>query len=113
MNVLSKMSPDDKVEIVLNGEKLQVTVGSIVKAYVVLGNANGGYDDLYFKVWSEYDIGDEELPNILYVKADSVDKIHDYLESYCESCGLDYQIELVDRMFTIEEIELSDVFVEL
>ena len=50
MNVLSKMSPNGKVEIVLNGEKLQVTVGSIVKAYVLLGNSNGGCDDLYFKL---------------------------------------------------------------
>lgn len=67
----------------------------------------------YFKVWSEYDIGDEELPNILYVKADNVYKVHDYLESYCDGCGLDYQIKLTDQMFEIQEIELTDVFVEI
>ena len=60
MNVLSKMSPADKVEIVLNGEKLQVTVGSIVKAYFLLGNANGGCDDLYFKLGRVYGFSREE-----------------------------------------------------
>lgn len=67
----------------------------------------------YFKVWSEYEIGESSSPNVLYVKANDVFKVHDYLEGYCEDCGLDYQIELTDRMFEIEEIELSDVFVEL
>lgn len=67
MNVLSKMSPDDKVEIVLNGEKLEVTVGSIIKAYAILGSANGGYDDLYFRLSRVYGFGheeDDQLPDM-------------------------------------------------
>lgn len=67
----------------------------------------------YFRVWYDYDIGDDELPNILYVKADNIYKVHDYLGSYCDSCGLEYHEELRDGMFEIQEIELSDVFVEL
>lgn len=67
----------------------------------------------YFKVWSDYDIGDSDSQNVLYIKTHNVDKIHDYLESYCDGCGLEYQIELTDRMFEIVEIELSDVFMEL
>lgn len=67
----------------------------------------------YFKVWSEYDIGDEDLPNILYVKAIHIRKVHHHLQNYCASCGLNYHEELDDGMFEIEEIELSDVFVEL
>ena len=67
----------------------------------------------YFKVWSEYDLGDEENPNTLYVKADNISKVHRYLENYCCSVGLEYDEELEDGMFSIEEIGLENLFIEL
>lgn len=59
MNVLSKMSPDDKVDIVLNGEPLQVSVGSILKVYFIMGQCSGGYDDFYYRLCDAYRFGRE------------------------------------------------------
>lgn len=101
----------------MNLEKFEV-ISSWEGGYTTLRVKTEDYKEIfkpvkYFKVWSDYDIGDEDLPNILYIKADKVDKVHHYLGDYCDSCGLEYNEELRDGMFEIEEIELSDVFVEL
>lgn len=118
MNVLSKMSPDDKVEIVLNGEKLQVTVGSIVKAYVLLGNSNGGCDDLYFKLGRVYGFSreeDDQLPDMddidFYKYRDEVLKVclSDFYKNESRKNEVTSKIEEKNR----ELLELKSEYFEL
>lgn len=67
----------------------------------------------FFKVCSEYDIGDDDNPYVAYFKASSIKKVHRYLENYCCSCGIDYYEELEEGMFHIEEIDPDSLFINL
>lgn len=67
----------------------------------------------YFKVCSEFDIGDDDNPYVAYFKASNVGKVHRHLENYCCSCGIDYEEELEEGMFTIEEIQPDSLFINL
>lgn len=117
MNALSKMSPDDKVKIVLNGEKLEVTVGSIVKTYVLLGNSNGGCDDLYYRLGEAYGFDSEEddqtdIVDIEYYKyRDEVLKVFlsDYYRNEVRKKQIRYEIEEK----SMEILELKSEYFEL
>lgn len=117
MNALSKMSPDDKVEIVLNGEKLEVTVGSIVKTYVLLGNSNGGCDDLYYRLGEAYGFGSEEVDQIdivdieYYKHRDEVLKV--FLSDYCRNEVRKKQIRYEIEEKSMEILELKSEYFEL
>ena len=117
MNALSKMSPDDKVEIVLNGEKLEVTVGSIVKTYVLLGNSNGGCDDLDYRLGESYGFGSEEVDQIdivdieYYKHRDEVLKI--FLSDYCRNEVRKKQIRYEIEEKSMEILELKSEYFEL
>jgi hypothetical protein len=67
----------------------------------------------YFKVWSEYDIGDEDNPYNAYFKAKDIKQVHRHLETYCCANDMDYHEELEDGMFEIQEIEFDSVFINL
>lgn len=67
----------------------------------------------YFKVWSEWDIGSEDDPNKLYVMTTDIKKIHRYLEDYCCGVGEDYNEALEEGLFSIREIEISDIVLDL
>lgn len=70
----------------------------------------------YFKVYSEYDLGnydDYDNSYVSYFKASSIKKVHRHLENYCCSCGLDYDEELEEGMFTIKEIQPDSLFINL
>lgn len=67
----------------------------------------------FYKVTSEFDVGDEDTPYQLFIKADNINKVHRYLENYCCSVGEDYHDCLEDGLFTILEVKLEDVVLVL
>lgn len=67
----------------------------------------------FYKVCSEYDIGDEDTPYQLFIQADHINKVHRYLENYCCSVGEDYHDCLEDGLFQIKEVSLSDIVLVL
>lgn len=117
MNILSKMSPDDSIEIVMNGQEYEVTVGSIIKAQILLGDANGGYDELYYCIREAYEFGSEEddkidTPNIEFYKyRDEVFKVclSNYYRNEVRKKQIKYEIEEKNR----ELLELKSEYFEL
>lgn len=67
----------------------------------------------FYEVWSEYDIGSEETPNQLFIQAPNIKKVHRYLENYCCSVGEHYESCLEDGLFSIKEVNLSDIILVL
>ena len=67
----------------------------------------------FYKVTSEFDIGDEDTPCQLFIQADNINKIHRYLENYCCSVGEDYNNCLEDGLFTIREVKIEDIVLVL
>lgn len=117
MNILSKMSPDDSIEIVMNGQEYEVTVGSIIKEQILLGDANGGYDELYYCIREAYEFGSEEddkidTPNIEFYKyRDEVFKVclSNYYRNEVRKKQIKYEIEEKNR----ELLELKSEYFEL
>ena len=66
-----------------------------------------------FKVVSEWDIGSESNPYELIIQADSISKVHRYLENYCCSVGENYDECLEDGLFSIKEVQIDDVVLVL
>jgi len=67
----------------------------------------------FYKVTSEYDIGDEDNPYQLLIQASHINKVHRYLEDYCCSVGEDYHDCLEDGLFQIKEISIRDIVLVL
>lgn len=67
----------------------------------------------FYKVTSEYDIGDEDTPYQLFIQADNINKVHRYLEDYCCYVGEDYPSCLEDGLFSVEEVKIEDIVLVL
>lgn len=67
----------------------------------------------FYKVTSEFDIGSEDTPYQLFIKADDINKVHRYLENYCCSVGEDYHSCLDDGLFSIKEVSIEDIVLVL
>ena len=67
----------------------------------------------FYKVTSEFDIGDEYTPYQLFIQAYNIYQVHRYLENQCCSVGVDYHNCLEDGLFTIREVKLEDVVLVL
>lgn len=67
----------------------------------------------FFKVCSEFDIGDDDNPYVAYFKAKSIHSVFRHLEDYCCDQDLDYNEQLEEGMFHIEEISPDSLFINL
>ena len=67
----------------------------------------------FYKVTSEFDIGNEDTPYQLFIQTDDINKVHRHLENYCCSVGEDYHSCLEDGLFSIEEVGIENIVLVL
>lgn len=116
MNVLSKMSPDDNVEVILNNQKFLVDVASVVKVFYILAHSNGGNDKFYNSLKMAYSFPSrlDELPEIevdYYHVRDDIQKyfLSDYYNNQARKKQIKYEIEEKSK----ELLELKSEYFEL